>query len=108
MAKFPAKPAKPAEPPKSVLPAPVPGSLEAIMRALNADFCGSVPEAARAGHYEVTEGDRFFDKPYCVPDAVYRVTGSEWLLKIEVQRFVSAARAAPPDFGGADVVKVGG
>jgi len=93
---------------KSVLPEPVPGSIEAIVRALNVNFCSALPENARHGAYETVEGDRFDGKIYEVPDGVYRVAGSDWLLTLEGRKFVAASRAQPPEFGGKDVIVIGG
>jgi hypothetical protein len=41
-----------------------------------------------------------------VPNGIYRVSGADWILRFQGGVFVEAFRAAPPDFGGPDVVAV--
>jgi hypothetical protein len=77
-----------------------------IVRAFNKDFCAHLPGDARFGRYSAETGDSFAAERYRVPDGRFRVTGSEWVLCFQNQRFVDAIRAVPPDFGGADVVEV--
>lgn len=93
---------------KSVLPEPLAGSPEAIVRALNADFCGALPQSARGGYYKADENDRFAGKHYAVVDGLYRVAGSDWLLNIEDRKFVAGLLAQPPDYGGDKVIVIGG
>jgi hypothetical protein len=76
------------------------------VHAFNAGFCTELPQEARAGRYQQRPGDRFERVRVQVPDGVYRVRGSAWLLTFARARFVEAVLAAPPDFGGDAVIAV--
>lgn len=76
------------------------------IRDFTAQFAGKVPDEARRGPYEARPGDGFGEEEFSVPDGVYRVYGSDWLITIEDGKFAKAERALPPKFGGPDVISV--
>lgn len=77
-----------------------------IIRRLNSEFCGDVPQAAREGGYEPDEGGAFSGE-YPVKDGRYRVVGSEWLFDFKKKRLVSANRASAANkFGGKGVIPI--
>src|SRR5262245_35765800 len=68
------------------------------------NFMGALPTTS--SQYTATESDRFHDQEADVPDGLYRLDGTDWLFTIEGKHLKEAQRAAPPDFGGPDVVMV--
>lgn len=78
------------------------------IRDFTARFSGNIPGAAlKVSPYPATPGDNLSDIALDVPDGVYRVSGSDWLMTVEDGAFVQAERAtAANKFGGEDVIEV--
>lgn len=68
------------------------------------NFMGALPTTS--AQYEAKEDDRFASMEADVPDGEYRLEGADWIFKIEGKKLVQANRAAPPDYGGPDVIMV--
>lgn len=79
-----------------------------IIRALNAEFCREIPEAARAsGAFEPDDGDPRFGGDYNVKNGKYRVVGSNWLFLIAGKKLVSAELATEANkWGGKAVIPI--
>jgi hypothetical protein len=82
--------------------------VETAVRALQQRVMQTMPSEAVAGFvFAPAEGHALYElETENIPDGMYRVQGSDWILTVEDGKFKSAERAMPPEFGGPDVVSV--
>jgi hypothetical protein len=78
-----------------------------IIRALNATFCGDIPQEGRHGSFEPDEDHPRFGGDYDVPNGKYRVAGSEWMFVIHKKKLMSAESATEANkWGGKHVIPI--
>jgi hypothetical protein len=74
----------------------------ATVRELARGFLTKIPPAANSsGHLDVDDA-----AIYAVENGLYRIAGTDWIFQFRHQRFVEVQRAAPPNFGGPNVIIV--
>jgi hypothetical protein len=74
----------------------------ATVRAVARGFLSKIPSAANSsGHLDMDDA-----AIYPVENGLYRLAGTDWIFQFRHQRFVEVQRAAPPNFGGPNVIIV--
>lgn len=74
----------------------------ATVRDVARPFLSRIPAAANSsGYYQSTD-----ETEYRVENGLYRIEGTDWIFQFRHRRLVEVQRAAPPNFGGPNVVIV--